>query len=312
MSEISVIIVSWNARGYLRDCLASIRETGGGLVREVIVVDNASSDGSPEMVAENFPEATLIQAGQNLGFARANNLGLKHASAPLLALVNSDVIVHPGCFQALSAFMGKRPEVGLAGPKVFGRDGKLQRTCGQLPTIWNTLCRFLALDRIFSRWSLFSGFQMRHWNYDRQAEVGVLSGCFWVARRAAVDRVGGLDERFFFYAEDMDWCKRFWDGKWKVVFVPEGTATHFGGGSSSQAPLRYCIENLRGNLLYWHKHHGRFGRSVCYSLAVLRHCFRFAVRGTLGLIGLGKGADDEHKLREDVVCLRWLLTGKGV
>jgi GT2 family glycosyltransferase len=264
------------------------------------------------MVAESFPETVLIRTGQNRGFARANNIGIRHATGSLLALVNSDVVVHPGCFQNLVAYMQSHREAGLIGPRVIGGDGKLQRSCGQLPTFWNTFCRFLALDRVFSRWSLFSGFQMRHWNYDRRAEVGVLSGCFWVARREAVDAVGGLDERFFFYAEDMDWCKRFWDEDWKVVFVPEATATHFGGGSSSRASLRYCIENLRGNLLYWQKHHGWFGRGVCFSLAVLRHCFRFLARALSGLTGLRREPEDKDKMREDIVCLRWLLTGRGV
>jgi len=312
MSQISVIIVSWDARDYLRDCLNSVRQTGAPGLHEIIVVDNASSDGSPEMVAEEFPEVKLIRANENLGFARANNLGIRHASGSLLALVNSDVVVQPECLQKLAAFLENRPEVGLVGPKIFGADGHLQRSCGELPTVWNTTCRFLALDRILSRWPLFSGFQMRHWNYDSQAEVGTLSGCFWLARRASVDEVGGLDERFFFYAEDMDWCKRFWDAGWKIVFVPEAVATHFGGGSSSNAPLRFSVEMLRGSLMYWQKHHGWLGRSVCYALAMVRHCIRFVTRGSLRIIGLARGAENRQKLKEDMVCLRWLLTGKGI
>src|SRR2546421_9545590 len=303
MAEISVIIVSWNACRYLRDCLNSLRETSGALLREVIVVDNASTDGSPEMVAEQFPEVTLIRSTENLGFARANNLGLRRASGSLLALVNSDVIVHPGCFQELAAFIERYPKVGLAGPKILGGDGGLQLTCGQLPTVWNTTCRLLALDRVLSAWPLFSGFQMRHWDYDRRAEVQVLSGCFWVARRAAVNEVGELDEQFFFYAEDMDWCKRFGDAGWKIALVPEATATHFGGGSSSNAPLHYSIEMLRGSLRYWRKHHGHLGQSVYYLLATARHCLRFVARGLMSIAGLAKGDEDRYKLKEDIVCI---------
>src|SRR5271165_5247040 len=120
MSQISVIIVSWNARGYLRDCLNSVRHTGASVLKEIIVVDNASTDSSPEMVAKEFPEVKLIQSNENLGFARANNLGMRYASGSMLAFVNSDVIVRPGCLQNLAAFLESRPEVGLAGPKVFG------------------------------------------------------------------------------------------------------------------------------------------------------------------------------------------------
>src|SRR3982751_1432542 len=121
MSKISVIIVSWNAWAYLRDCLVSIYETGEGVLHEVIVVDNQSSDGSPEMVVEQFPQATLIRSGGNLGFAKANNLGIKHATGSMLALINSDVIVHPQCLQQLAAYLDSDPKAALVGPKVFWR-----------------------------------------------------------------------------------------------------------------------------------------------------------------------------------------------
>jgi GT2 family glycosyltransferase len=292
--------------------LRSIFDTGSPELREVIVVDNASSDGSPELVAKEFPDVKLIQSNENLGFARANNLGMQHASAPLLALINSDVIVKPACLQNLAATIEHNAHVGLIGPKVFGSDGQVQFNCGELPTLWNTTCRLLALDRIFSRWRLFSGLQMRHWNYENRAEIGVLSGCFWLARRSAVDAVGGLDERFFFYSEDMDWCKRFNDAGWKVVFEPKATAIHFGGGSSSGAPLRFGIEMLRSVLLYWQKHYGFFGRWYCYLLFLIRHSFRFIGRGSLRLVGVAPGAENKQKLQEDIACLRWLLTGRDV
>ena len=160
MEKISVIIVSWNAREHLRKCLVSVRETGKVLVAEVIVVDNGSQDGSPEMVVQQFPEVTLVRAGGNLGFARANNLGIKLASSSYLALVNSDVVVHADCFQLLAGFLRNHSEVGLVGPKVFGRDGRLQRTCKRLPTFWNTLCQSFALYKVFPQSPLFSSRDM--------------------------------------------------------------------------------------------------------------------------------------------------------
>jgi GT2 family glycosyltransferase len=311
MPSISVIIVSWNARNHLRNCLESIRKTSGCLVQQVIVVDNASTDGSPEMVTEQFSEVTLIRSSENLGFARANNLGMNHATSPFLALINSDVIVHPGCLEQLVEFLESHSEVGLVGPKITGGDGRLQRTCTRLPTVWNLTCRALVLDRLLSRWPLFSGFEMRHWNYACRAEVEVLSGCFWLARTAAVEKVGGLDERFFFYAEDVDWCKRFHDRGWKVMLVPEAAATHFGGGSSSNAPLRYSIEILRANLAYWEKHHGFLGQCFYRLLAMVHHSLRLVTR-TLVEAGRSTQQQGNSKLMEHAVCLRWLLTGKGV
>jgi GT2 family glycosyltransferase len=312
MKSISVIIVSWNACDYLRDCLNSIRQTGVACVQEVIVVDNASKDGSPEMVEEEFPEVTLIRAGENLGFARANNLGMKCAKGSMYALVNSDVIVHTGCLEILAAFLDQHNNVGLVGPRVLGGDGYLQRTCRKMPNVWNTVCRILALDRIFPDWQIFSGFEVPYQDLDKCAEVEILSGCFCVARKEAVDEVGGMDEQFFFYGEDIDWCKRFRDAEWKVLFVPEATATHFGGASTSNAPLHYSIEILRATLKYWRKHHGVAGQIVCYSLIMAHHGFRFLIRGVKRSLGLGGSIDSKHKFKEDFVCLRWLLTGKGI
>ena len=312
MSQISVIIVSWNARGYLRDCLDSLRQTGEPVVHEVIVVDNASTDGSAEMVAEQFPEVILIKSAKNLGFARANNLAIQRASGEYIALVNSDVIVHPDCLQRLAAALETQQEVGMVGPRVFGRDGNLQLTCGRLPTFWNTLCEFSLLYKLFPESALFGGFQMRSQEQVLSGMTQTLSGCFMLARRAAVEKVGGLDEGFFFYAEDVDWCKRFWDAGWKIMFVPEAEATHFGGGSSANAPLRYCIEILRANLIYWKKHHGNLGRLAYWLLAMIQHGLRLMVRGVLRVTGVAKSDETKHKLKEHVVCLRWLLTGKGV
>ncbi len=304
---ISVIIVSWNARRHLENCLNALRLHAGRCVQEIIVVDNASSDGSPELVERSFPEVRLIRAGENLGFARANNLGMRVAGGSLLALINSDVIVHPQCFDRLAQFMESHPDVALVGPKVLGGDGQVQLTCGVVPTVWNLFCRAVALDRLPGRWRWFTGLEMRHWDYERTGEVGVLSGCFWLVRRAAIEQVGGLDEGFFFYAEDVDWCKRFRDAGWKVVYCPAGSVTHFGGGSSANAPVRYSIEMLRANLRYWQKHHGWTGRSAYFLFALAHHGLRFLLRGLRRPFVRSEPRDP--KLDEHAACLRWLLRG---
>ncbi len=308
MHNISVIIVSWNAREFLRDCLRSIQENGGDVIREVIVVDNASNDGSQEMVLKEFLTVALVQCKTNLGFARANNLGMQHAKGPFIALINSDVVVHKRCFERLDFYLNEHTDVGLAGPKVFGSDGRIQMTCFRSPSLWNLTCRILALDRLLPGWPHFSGYEMRNMDHAHDSNEDVLSGCFWLARRAAIDAVGGLDEQFFFYAEDFDWCKRFRDAGWKIAFVPEASATHYGGGSSSNAPLRFSIEILRANLSYWKKHHGDFGRRAFYSLAMLQHVLRFCARSLLRIAR--RDQINQRKLKEHIVCLRWLLTGR--
>jgi hypothetical protein len=203
----------------------------------------------------------------------------------------------------------QHPDVGLAGPKVIGGDGALQRTCRQLPTVWNTFCRSILLDSLLPKWPVFSGREMRYWKHDTQSEVEVLSGCFWVARRQAVQQVGNLDERFFFYAEDVDWCKRFREAGWKVLFIPSAVTTHFGGGSSKNAPLRYSIEIMRANLTYWQKHHGAVGRATFYVLAVVYYAVRLLL---LQLKPGNPNGEKANEVRRHFTCLRWLCTGKGV
>ncbi|MEQ1637912.1 MAG: glycosyltransferase family 2 protein [Methylococcales bacterium] len=310
MKTVSVIIVSWNAREYLRDCLNSIDQTSASCVLEVIVVDNGSKDGSSEMVEEEFKNVTLIRAGGNLGFSRANNLAMKIAKGSFFALVNSDVIVHPKCMETLAVFLEQHNDVGLVGPQVIGGDGNLQRTRRKVPTVWNTVCRILALDRIFSDWQMFSGFEVPYRDHKKCSEAEVLSGCFLVARKKAVDEIGGMDEQFFFYGEDIDWCKRFSNAGWGLMFVPEALATHFGGGSTANAPLYYSIEILRATLKYWRKHHGITGQSICWFLLLTHHGIRLLLRGVKRSLGLGGSNESKHKFMEDCVCLSWLLTGK--
>jgi hypothetical protein len=307
VKRISVIVVSWNTRELLKGCLSSIQTTGGSLIQEVLVVDNGSSDGSPEMVAKEFPEVTLIQSKENLGFARGNNLGIKQASGSWLALVNSDVVVHPGCFERLVNYLESDEKVGLVGPAVFGGDGQMQPSWQRLPTIWSTALHSFALDGLLSR--LFNR-RLNQLSHGQPVEVEMLWGCFWVARREAIAEVGGLDERFFFYAEDIDWCKRFGEAGWKVVFVPAAKATHFGGSSCAAAPFRYNIEQLRASLAYWKKHGGMLGMAVFFFLSIIHHSIRLLVRGAE--MALGRGSDSSYKCRRSFVCLRWLFTGKGL
>lgn len=309
LKPVSILIVSWNTRDLLAGCLESIRRAAPACVGEVIVVDNASADGSPEMVETHFPEVHLIRTRCNLGFARGNNLAMRRAKGSMLALVNSDALVHGGSLEILSNHLDEHPDVGLVGPRVTGGDGLLQRTCRHLPGVWNTLCRALALDRLFGGRGIFSGYEVPPSRHERLHEPQVLSGCFCLARRSAVEQIGGLDEQFFFYGEDIDWCRRFKQAGWRLAFVPQATATHLGGGSTARAPLRYSIEILRATLRYWRKHHGRGGERLCRSLLILHHGLRLIPRGLLHAIGMTNSAASQSKLTEDSACLRWLCFG---
>jgi GT2 family glycosyltransferase len=273
-TKASVIVVSWNAKAFLLDCLKSIESQSFDGSLEIIVVDNASSDGSPQAVRENFPAVTLICNEHNYGFARANNIGIRASSGEYLFLINSDVIVRENCFEKTIRFMQARPEVGLLGPKIVGANGSVQRSCMGYPSLWNSLTRALALDSLFPKSKLFGGHLLTFWAHDEVRAVDVINGCFWLLRRRAMDEVGLLDERFLIYGEDIDWCRRFNQHGWQVVFFPDAEAIHYGGGSSANAPVRFYLEMQRANYQYFAKHHPGPASQAFLLITLLHHLIR--------------------------------------
>jgi hypothetical protein len=303
--EISVIIVSWNACEFLEECLGSL-SCGVSRACEVIVVDNASTDGSPEMVATRFQWVTLIQAGHNLGFAKGNNLGIKRSRGKYIALVNSDVNILPGCLDQLAAFLDDHPSVGLVGPRIMYGDRRQQSSCRHFPNLWNNVCGVLYLNKLFPHAKFFAGEQMFYFSYDRSIEVDVLVGCFIMARRAAVDEFGLLDEGFFMYGEDIDWCRRCWKAGWKVMFYPGAEAIHYCGGSSSSDPVRFEVAQQDARLQLWAKYHSRLARLVLVALMTVMYCLRILVAGFVALTERSSIHTSSSRARMQVHCLRAL------
>lgn len=303
--KVSVVIVSWNAKDYLAECLESLGgEVYAGTI-ETIVVDNASTDGSVDMVRIRFPHVKLICNSANIGFARANNIGIRNCVGEYVALINSDVHVLPDCITNLVSYCQAEPAVGLVGPLINGGDGKQQLSCRAAPSLWNMFCRAVALDVVFPRTRWFNGYFLGHWGHRTTAEVAILSGCFWLAKRTAVDEVGLLDECFFMYGEDMDWCKRFRDIEWKIIFVAQAHAIHYGGGSSANAPLRFFLERQKADVQYWRKHHSRLAVTGYCVVALLHHVLRVIGHSVKACIGRENGA--RFKVQRSVACIRWLL-----
>jgi GT2 family glycosyltransferase len=305
---VSVIIVSWNARDYLKQCLESLSPAVCRYPMEIIVVDNASSDGSLELVESSFPHVRLIRSSANLGFARGNNLGIRNSNGRYLCLVNSDVKVLPDCISRLVDYCEQHPEVGMAGPRLTGGDGKLQRSCRGFPTLWNMLCRALALDTLFPRCKLFTGYSLSYWPQDSTRAVDILSGCFWLIRRETLSRVGLLDEAFFMYGEDMDWSKRFWLKGSRLALVSSAEAIHYGGASSSNAPVRFYIEKQRADLQYWAKHHSRIATACFFLISCLHLCLRVIGYSLALLLPRGARPAYQYKVKRSLACLKWLFS----
>jgi hypothetical protein len=308
MMNVSVVIVSWNAGRYLKECLVSLRETTAPNSPEVIVVDNASTDGSPEMVESLFQDVKLVRCRENLGFAKANNIGIRLSQAPYIALVNSDVRLFDGCLDGLVEFLERHPEAGLVGPKILNTDLTVQTSCRRFPSLWNNFCSASGLARSLGRHRFFSGEQMFDFRHDQVRSVDVLAGCFWMFRREAWEAVGSLDEEFFIYAEDLDWCKRCWDAGWQVVFFPEAQAIHHRGGSSANDPVRFAVEQHRALLHYWQKHHGLCGRLGILAILLGGQLLRYCAAVTSGLTRRLPESDSRLRMRTAAACLRTLLT----
>lgn len=304
--DLSVVIVSWNAKEFVNECLKSlIGQYSYGSV-EVIVVDNASSDGTPELVREQFPEVKLLRNPQNLGFAKANNMGVSVSRGKYICLVNSDVTMRDGCLRKMFQYMEQNPSIGMLGPAMLGADGRVRRSCMRIPTLWNSLCYALGLDLVLKGFQTFSGFLMRDFQHDEIRDVEVLNGWFWMVRRQALAEVGGLDERFFMYSEDIDWCKRFHSAGWRVVFYPDAQAVHYGGASSASLPLHFHLELQHARLQYWEKHHGRTSRRLYVFILLLEQLVRLVGHASQ-FVRKSARPQSAFKLERSIASLRWLL-----
>jgi len=232
--ELSIVVVGYNSRYDLKNCLGSIREHAGPIAVETVVVDNDSVDGSAAFVRQEFPEARLFENGANVGYARAVNQGIRESRGRYVLVLNPDVTVHPGSLGRLVDFMGEHPDAGLAGAKLLNPDGSIQDSCRRFHTFWTLLLRRTMLGRLFPRSRALARYLMRDFDHLKSREVDWLSGACMIARREALADVGLMDERFFMYFEDVDWCYRIWKGGWKVYYVADATMEHAGARESAK------------------------------------------------------------------------------
>jgi GT2 family glycosyltransferase len=309
-ARISVVVVVWNAKHYVEECLGSLREHCSDVYSEVIVVDNASSDGTPEMIAELFPEFHLILNSENLGFARANNIGIAQSSGDYICLVNSDVKFIDDCVSPMVRYLADHPEAGMLGPKMLAQDGEVRRSTMRFPTVWNNFCRAIGLDYLFKGSRSFGGLLMSDFDHSTTAEVEVLNGWFLVVRRRAVQRVGLLDPQFFMYGEDVDWCYRFRQAREKVVFFSGAGAIHYGGASSSNAPVRFYLELYRATWQYWRKHYSSLAQLGFLAAFAIHHSLRLVGSAFVYLLAPSRRQNTASKFKRSLACLRWVGAGQ--
>jgi GT2 family glycosyltransferase len=264
--DLSIIIVNWNTRELLAKCLRSLyplpngqgQEAGSPIFRdgscsyEVFVVDNASSDGSAEMVRQRFPQVRLMQNEENVGFARANNQAIPLSQGRYVLLLNSDTEVQPGALETLIAFMDAHPQAGATGPRLLNPDGSLQPSCHPMLTPGREFWRLLFLERLSPR----ATYPMHRWDDRTPRRVEVIKGACLLLRREALHQVGLLDESYFMYTEEVDLCYRLVLAGWECWWVPQATVIHHGEASSRQVAQRMYLALYQSKIQFYRKYGG--------------------------------------------------------
>lgn len=240
----------------LRDCLASLKPDLERLRAEVYVVDNASADGSAEMVAREFAWAILIRSSRNLGYAAGNNLALRRARGRHVLLLNPDTVLPPGALVDTVALLDASPEIGALGPKLVRADGGLDLACRRsFPSPEVAFFRLFGLARLFPGSPRFARYNLLHLDPDRAIDVDSVCGAFMLVRREVVEQVGLLDESFRMYGEDLDWAYRIKQAGWRIRYDPAVVVLHYKGQSSRQRPVRSLLAFYQAMALFYRKHY---------------------------------------------------------
>ena len=254
--DVSIVIVSYNVRDVLKACLESITRQDAGLTVQTIVVDNASADDSVAMVRDAFPDTLLVESDRNLGFSGANNVGLKHATGRHILLLNPDTQMEPDVLSRMIEYIDANPEVGMLSCKLITADGSLDLACRRsFPSLWDGFCRASGLSKAFPRSRLFARYNLTYLDEDQTCEVEAVNGAFMFVRREALDNVGPLDEDYFMYIEDLDWCYRFRQAGWKIVYHPAATTLHLKGQSANRRSSAMIRELFNSMDLFYRKHY---------------------------------------------------------
>jgi N-acetylglucosaminyl-diphospho-decaprenol L-rhamnosyltransferase len=269
MPDASVVVVTYNALPWIEQSIESVQD------EEVVVVDNGSTDGTVDVVRELFPQARLIER-ENLGLASGWNAGMAVVSGRYFLLLNADAWLTHGSLARLVEFADAHPEAAVVGPKLLNTDGTLQRSVRGFPTLWRLATEYFFLRKLAPSSQLLNAFYAGGFEHDEEREVEVVMGACMLVRREAVEQVGPLDEAFFLFSEETDWCYRFEQAGWKVIFFPGAECVHVGGASHGGRMFR---ENVRGHLRFLAKHRGvryaeRARRLLGWSLRLRARLFR--------------------------------------
>lgn len=280
--RLSIILINLNTHDFLRACLASMKRQLDDPTYEVILVDNGSTDGSLAMVAAEYPQVRVFPQDKNLGFTKANNIGLRAARGHYLLVLNSDTEIVDDALEKMCDYMDAHPDIGALGSQLLNTDLTVQLSCRRFPSYKTALFhRYSLMTRLFPRNRYSAEYLMTDSGHATTMEVDWVSGACLLTRRETTDQVGLLDEGFFIYAEDVDWCYRMKAAGWKVVYYPEAKVLHHIGRATRKIPYRMTYERHRSMWRFYKKHYSRgimlfdvatyFGIALRCSMIVSRH-----------------------------------------
>ncbi len=267
--DVSIVLVSWNTRRLLESCLRSIREHTHGASYEIIVVDNDSRDGSAEAVAAGFPGVRLIRNRSNPGFARGCNQGMAASTGRYVLLLNTDTLLRNDAVSASLAYAERHPRCAAVGCRVLNPDGSIQESTFMFPSLLNLFLESSGLSRLFPASPFFGRASMSWWDRGQAREVEVVSGCFLLLRRDALRGLGMLDEDYFVYGEETDFCFRARQAGWQCAYEPAGRILHYGGQSAERARPQMTLQLRSSILLFFRKHRGRPAYTLACALTGL-------------------------------------------
>jgi hypothetical protein len=286
--NISIIILSWNVRDLLRACLTSLVRSDDSAQRrhaiEVIVVDAASSDGSAEMVRAEFPHVKLIASDENLGYTRGNNVGLRAATGRYFLILNPDTEVVGDALAQMVAHMDAHPKAGVLGPQLRYANGTIQSTCRRFPTLATGFLESTWLQPLAPR-SMLDRYYARDLLEDAISEVDWVVGAAMLVRREAYEQVGGLDEGFFMYSEELDWCRRMKATGWQVVYFPPARIIHHEAKSSAQVPAATHIRFNTSKVRYYRKYQGPLAAEALRWFLLGNFALQLVLEWAKGLVG---------------------------
>jgi len=267
--DVSIILVSWNTRELLLGCLESLSAAVGTLRTDIWMVDNGSTDGSVAAVRERFPLVRLLENDGNPGFAAANNQAIAASAGRYTLLLNSDTIAEPASIERLVRFADGQPTAGIIGARLLNRDGSFQASFADFPSLRSELLSVTGIGpRLFGRW--YPSYGPRRSQMARR--VDWIQGACMLARRAAIEQAGPMDEQYFMYNEEIDWCMQMWRAGWEVWYLPEARIVHYGGQSTRQIRHAMVQALYRSKVRFFRKHYGPAAAFALQSVfvAVLR------------------------------------------